>query len=166
MSVPRHRLLPGTVVQALVAETLLQQRAIGTVAGWPIALLGALIGLAAGWLMSKLEWREGGAIPTATATLVSCVGLALHLAGSTSLHTSPILLNLLLAALAGRLDRQVSTILAQRRALRRQDELMGRLVDNVFDGIVTFDDQGKVLSWNRAAEHMFNDPIEQVRGNL
>ena len=41
---------------------------------------------------------------------------------------------------------------------------MGRLVDAVFDGIVVFDDQGKVLSWNRAAESMFGDPIERVRG--
>ena len=38
VSVPRHRLLPGTVVQALVAETLLQQRAIRTIAGWPVGL--------------------------------------------------------------------------------------------------------------------------------
>ena len=48
VSVPRHRLLPGIVVQALVAETLLQHRAIRTVAGWPVALLGALIALAVG----------------------------------------------------------------------------------------------------------------------
>ena len=40
---------------------------------------------------------------------------------------------------------------------------MGRLVDSVFDGIVTFDDQGKVLSWNRAAERMFGTPIQQVK---
>jgi diguanylate cyclase (GGDEF)-like protein/PAS domain S-box-containing protein len=164
VSVPRHRLLPGTVLQALIAETLLQQRAIRTVAGWPVALLGALMALAVGWLLSKLEWRLGTALVTATAALVICVALVLHLAGAASLHTSPILLNILLAALAGQLDRQVSTILAQRLALRRKDALMGRLVDNVFDGIVTFDDQGKVLSWNRAAEHMFGDPIEQTRG--
>jgi PAS domain-containing protein len=85
------------------------------------------------------------------------------LAGATSLHTSPILLNILLVALAVQLDGQVSTILAQRLALRRKDALMGRLVDNVFDGIVTFDEQGKVLSLNRAAEHMFGDSIEQIR---
>ena len=40
---------------------------------------------------------------------------------------------------------------------------MGRLVDSVFDGIVTFDDQGKVLSWNRAAQRMFGNLIEQVK---
>ena len=66
--------------------------------------------------------------------------------------------------MAAQLDRQVSTILAQRLALRRKEAVMGRLVDTVFDGIVVFDDQGKVLSWNRAAERMFGDPIEQVRG--
>ena len=54
-------------------------------------------------------------------------------------------------------------ILAQRLALRRKDAVMGRLVDSVFDGIVTFDDQGKVLSWNRAAERMFGTPIDQVK---
>ena len=164
VSVPRHRLLPGTVLQAIVAETLLQQRALRTVAGWPVALLGAVMALAVGWLLSKLEWRQGTALVTATAALVVGVALVLHLAGAASLHTSPILLNILLAALAGQLDRQVSTILAQRLALRRKDALMGRLVDNLFDGIVTFDDQGKVLSWNRAAGHMFEDSIEQIRG--
>ena len=164
LSVPRYRLLPGTVLQALVAETLLQQRAIRSVAGWPVALLGALIALTVGWLLSRLEWCQGTAIAVMTAALVICIALLLHLAGATSLHTSPILLNILLTALAVQLDRQVSTILAQHLALRRKDALMGRLVDNVFDGIVTFDDQGKVLSWNRAAEHMFADSIEQVRG--
>jgi diguanylate cyclase (GGDEF)-like protein/PAS domain S-box-containing protein len=163
VSVPRHRLLPGIVLQALVAETLLQQRAIRAVAGWPVALLGALLALAVGWLLSRLEWRQGTALVVATAALVTGIALLLHLAGATSLHTSPILLNILLTALAVQLDRQVSTIWTQRLALRRKDALMGRLVDNVFDGIVTFDDQGKVLSWNRAAEHMFGGSIEQVR---
>jgi diguanylate cyclase (GGDEF)-like protein/PAS domain S-box-containing protein len=164
VSVPRHRLLPGSVLQALVAETLLQQRAMRTLAGWPVALLGALIALALGSLLSRLEWRLGAALVAATWTLVVCVALALHLAGVASLHTSPILLSVLLAALAGQLERQISTILTQRQALRRKDALMGRLVDNVFDGIVTFDAQGKVLSWNRAAERMFGEPSEQIRG--
>ena len=92
-----------------------------------------------------------------------CIAIVLHLAGATSLDTSPILLDILLSALAVQLDRQGSMILAQRLALRRQDAVMGRLVDSVFDGIVTFDDQGKVLSWNRAAERMFGTPIEQVK---
>ena len=46
VSVPRYRLLPGIVLQALVAETLLQHRAIRPVTGLPVALLGALIALA------------------------------------------------------------------------------------------------------------------------
>jgi diguanylate cyclase (GGDEF)-like protein/PAS domain S-box-containing protein len=164
VSVPRHRLLPGTVLQAVVAETLVQQRVIRTVAGWPVAVLGALMALAVGWLLCRLEWRQGTALVIAAVTLVIGAGVALQLAAAISLHTSPILLNILLAALAGQLDRQVSTILAQRLALRRKDALMGRLVDNVFDGIVAFDDRGKVLSWNRAAEHMFADSIEQIKG--
>jgi EAL domain-containing protein (putative c-di-GMP-specific phosphodiesterase class I)/PAS domain-containing protein len=163
VSVPRHRLLPGTIVQALIAETLLQQRGIRTVAGWPVALLGALVALAISCL-SKLEWRQGTTIAVASAVLVTGVALLLHLAGATSLHTSPILLSIMLCALASQLDGQVSMILAQRLALRRKDAVMGRLVDAVFDGIVVFDDQGKVLSWNRAAERMFGDPIELVRG--
>ena len=59
VSVPRHRLLPGIVLQALVAETLLQHRAIRSVAGWPIAVLGALIALTLARLQGKLEWRRG-----------------------------------------------------------------------------------------------------------
>jgi diguanylate cyclase (GGDEF)-like protein/PAS domain S-box-containing protein len=164
VSVPRHRLLPGIVVQALVAETLLQQRAIRAVAGWPVALIGALLVLALGCILSRLKWRQGVALVMATAALVMGVALLLHLAGAASLHTSPILLNILLATLAVQRDRQVSTILTQRLALRRKDALMGRLVDNMFDGIMTFDHQGKVLSWNRAAEHMFGCSVEQVRG--
>ena len=164
VSVPRHRMLPGTVLQAVIAETMLQQRAIRTLGGWPVALLGALMALAVGWLLGKLEWRRGTALVVAAVTLVLCVGLVLQLTAAISLQTSPILLNILLAALAGQLDRQVSTILAQRLALRGKDALLGRLVNNVFDGIVAFDDQGKVLSWNCAAEHMFGDSTEQIKG--
>jgi diguanylate cyclase (GGDEF)-like protein/PAS domain S-box-containing protein len=164
VSVPRHQLLPGIVLQALVAETLLQQRAIRSVAGWPIALLGALIALAVGRLMSRREWLQGTVIAIAAAVLVICIAIVFQLIGAISLHTSPILLDIVLSALAAQLDRQVSMISAQRLALRHKDAVMGRLVDDVFDGIVTFDDQGKVLSWNRAAERMFGDSIEQVSG--
>jgi CHASE2 domain-containing sensor protein len=163
VSVPRHRLLPGIVVQALVAETLLQHRAIRAVSGWPVALLGALMALALGRLLGQSEWRRGAAIAVATAALVMCAAVLFHLAWAASLDTSPILLDVVLSTLAVQLHRQGSTILAQRRALRRQDAVMSRLVDSVFDGIVTFDDQGKVLSWNRAAERMFGTPIQQVK---
>jgi diguanylate cyclase (GGDEF)-like protein/PAS domain S-box-containing protein len=163
VSVPRHRLLPGIVLQALVAETLLQHRAIRSVTGWPVALLGALMALILGRLQSNLEWRRGTGIALATAALVFCIAIMLQLAGGISLHTSPILLDILLSTLAVQLDRQGSMILAQRLALRRKDAVMSRLVDSVFDGIVTFDDQGKVLSWNRAAERMFGTPIEQAK---
>ncbi len=163
VSVPRHRLLPGIVLQALVAETLLQHRAMRSVAGWPVALLGALIALVLGRLVSRCELRQGAMLALATAALVACTAIVLHLAAATSLDTSPILLAILLSTLAVHLDRQGSMILAQRLALRRKDAVMGRLVDSVFDGIVTFDDQGKVLSWNRAAERMFGTPIDQVK---
>jgi diguanylate cyclase (GGDEF)-like protein/PAS domain S-box-containing protein len=164
VSVPRHQLLPGVVLQAVVAETLLQQRAIRIVGGWPVALVGALMAFTVGWRLCKLEWRQGMALVMAIVTLVICVAPVLQSAAAISLHTSPILLNIVLAAVAGQLEHHVSTILAQRLALRGKDALLGRLVDNVFDGIVAFDDQGKVLSWNRAAEHMFGDSIEQIKG--
>jgi diguanylate cyclase (GGDEF)-like protein/PAS domain S-box-containing protein len=163
VSVPRHRLLPGIVLQALVAETLLQDRAIRSVAGWPIAVLGALIALTLGGLQRRLEWYRGTAVAVASAALVVCLAIMVQLAVAISLDTSPILLDILLSTLAVQLDRQGSMILAQRLALRRQDAVMGRLVDSVFDGIVTFDGQGKVVSWNRIAERMFGTPIEQVK---
>jgi diguanylate cyclase len=81
VSVPRHRLLPGIVVQALVAETLLQHRAIRAVSGWPVALLGALMALALGRLLGQSEWRRGAAIAVATAALVMCAAVLFHLAG-------------------------------------------------------------------------------------
>ncbi len=163
VSVPRHRLLPGIVLQALIAETLLQHRAIRSIAGWPVALLGALIALALGWLLSGLEWARGALIAVAAAALAMSTAIILHLAWAVSLDTSPILLTILLSTLAAQFDRQGSMLLAQRRALRRKDAVMGRLVDSVFDGIVTFDHKGKVLSWNRAAEQMFGAPIDQVK---
>jgi PAS domain S-box-containing protein len=150
-------------LQALIVETLLQHRAIRSITGWPVALLGALIALVLGPLLSKFAWRQSAAIAVATGALVVCVGVLLHLAWAASLDTSPIFLGMLLSTLAVQLDRQGTTILAQRLVLRRKDAVMARLVDSVFDGIVTFDDQGKVLSWNPAAERMFGAPIEQVK---
>jgi diguanylate cyclase (GGDEF)-like protein/PAS domain S-box-containing protein len=150
-------------LQALVAETLLQDRALRSVAGWPIAVLGALIALALGGLQRRLEWWRGTSIAVASAAIVTGIAIVAQLAVALSLDTSPILLDILLSTLAVQLDRQGSMILAQRVALRRQDAVMNRLVDSVFDGIVTFDGQGKVVSWNRIAERMFGTPIAQVK---
>jgi CHASE2 domain-containing sensor protein len=82
VSVPRHRVLPGIVLQALIAETLLQHRAIRSITGWPVALLGALIALALGPLLSKFAWRQGAAIAVATGALVMCVAIIFHLASA------------------------------------------------------------------------------------
>ena len=99
-------------MQALVAETLLQHRPIRSIAGWPVALLGALVALALGQLVSRLEWPQGAVMASAAAALVACIAIVLHLAAAFSLHTSPMLLDILLSTLAVQLDRQGSTILA------------------------------------------------------
>ncbi len=74
-AVPRHGVLPGVVIQALAAETLLQGSTNPTLGAWP--LLGLAI-LASVWLIQSQSRHVRMVLAIATVTLIGLFPLALE----------------------------------------------------------------------------------------
>lgn len=167
VSVPRYQALPGPVLQALAFETLAQGRGLRHVGGWPVAAAAGVTSMIAGLLFMSLGWRLGLAIMAASAIAMVLTTGVLQTLCAIMLDISPLILGLTLsfgAALLGRLDQHASQLFIQRKALRRKDAIMSRVVDSVFDGIVTFDAAGRISSCNQAAEHIFGCPAPTLLG--
>ena len=85
-----------------------------------------------------------------------------------SLDTTPWFLAITLSygiALLQRIDRQDIRLLAQGVAIRRKDAFMRQVVENTFDGIITFDQNGLVKSFNSASERLFGCPAKDAVGS-
>jgi len=67
-------------------------------------------------------------------------------------------------ALITRIDQQAVNLLRERLTVRRTEMLMQHVVHTSFDAIVTLDEQGRVETFNRAAECMFGVSKSEVEG--
>ena len=167
ISVPRYRALPGPLVQALAFETVIQDRVVRPIEGWPVALSAGFLILLIGPIFGRLPWRRALALLAGSGLLISAVAIGLQAFGAVALHTSAALVGLVLAfatATLGRVEQQARALVGQIGSLPAKDGMMRRLVDNSFDAIVTFGADGNVLSYNRAAERIFGVPAPNVIG--
>jgi diguanylate cyclase (GGDEF)-like protein/PAS domain S-box-containing protein len=152
-SVPRHRLLPGALIHALVFETLLQGRALREVGGLPIAL--ATIALTMGFGSIAARLRLAWMTLSFAGCAVTIVGGAtlLQMIAPLSVQTS--------GPLAGLLGAFGTALM---HAARRKDSLLRGVVGHSFDAIITFDQERRIMSFNPAAERMFACSAKASRG--
>jgi diguanylate cyclase (GGDEF)-like protein/PAS domain S-box-containing protein len=166
-SVPHYRALPGPLVQALAFETLAQDRSLWHVSGGPIALSAGVLTLLLGPWFVRLPWRRGLMLLAGSITSVGAAAAVLQPLAAVALDTTAPTLGLLLAfsvAMLGRIERQARALVGQIGALPAKDDMMRQLVDNSFDAIITFTGDGRVLSYNRAAQRIFGVPASSVVG--
>ncbi|WP_323796613.1 CHASE2 domain-containing protein [Nisaea sp.] len=164
--VPRYGFLPGVYVQVLAAESLLQGRALQTSS--PVTLwIGMLFLLPVGMLILGRPWR-GAVIATAAAgggILFACFVLQ---------AVSPVILQITawLCVLAGwwslrllkTLHEQGLRLFRQRLSSVYMRELMRRVVDDSFDGILMTDSRGFIERCNGTAEILLGVHAKQVLG--
>jgi diguanylate cyclase (GGDEF)-like protein/PAS domain S-box-containing protein len=167
-SVPWFRALPGPVIQALAFESLLQDRALTRVDGWPVALGAGFLVLLLGPVFGRLSWRAGLLLCGSAILLLLVVASGLQLSRAIAVDSSAPLLGVFLAfavAIMMRVERQARELVGQIGSLPGKDGLMRQLVDNTFDAIITFEPGGRVLSCNRAAERIFGTPAAAMIDN-
>lgn len=164
--VPKYGFLPGVYVQVLAAESLLQGRALQTSS--PVTLwLGMLFLLPVGLLILGRSWR-GALIATVAAgggVLVACFALQ---------AISPVILQITawLCVLAGwwslrllkTLHEQGLRLFRQRLSSVYMRELMRRVVDDSFDGILMTDSRGFIERCNGTAAMLLGVQARQVLG--
>ncbi len=153
-SVPRYRLLPGPLIYALAFETLRQGRALFEVGGLPVAIVTVALTLGFGMIASRLTLASGALAFAGCAGTIEVGAALLQVLAPVSLHTSGLLAGLLCA---------FGSSLVY--VARRKDSLLRGVVDNSFDGIITFDRARKVTSINPAAERLFGCSALDARGS-
>ena len=171
--VPLTTVMPGVMVQALAAQSLRQDRAL-TQAPMPLVLgVMALIVFAGMPLFRRLPWRWGSALFGGIVLAAFGAAASVQAAMPVMIDTAPWLMAALTAyggGMAGRIDEQDLRLLGQSMVLRRKDALMRRVVEGTFDGLITLDAEGRVLSFNPAAATIFGfaeaDAVGRPFGDL
>lgn len=156
VSVPRYGALPGVLVQALAAESLLQGRAVGRVDGWPVATIAALV--IAGILRAG---RRHCAVPIAAvgaaAAATEMTAWLLYLERGPMLGTASVwILSAIVVAglLVDRARQLARTLIRVTGIARRNGLMMTRIIEGSFDAILTIDENGDLMTVNPAGRAM------------
>ncbi len=167
IAVPAYGILPGPLVQAMVFESIAQDRMIARIAPLPVLLLSLLLIFGLTERFVGLSWRRSTLLVAFGVLGVFGLSLTVQASFPLSLDVAPWQLSLLLAYLYGlglRIDRQDLGLLTQGLELRRKDALMRQVVEHSFDAIVTIDARGRIASFNRAAERIFGRSAAETEG--
>jgi PAS domain S-box-containing protein len=154
---PVNGLTPGLKVQALGASSLLQGRALHKVVAWPILILAIALFFAVARQCRGRHWLSVIGLGVAWSAGVFMLGTALQMAAPVMLDVAPLVLSVVSAVFASLVSRVRDldlTVVGQSIALRRSSNLMRRVVENTFDGLLTLDRDGTIKSANPAAERI------------
>ena len=159
-SVPNGRVVSGPMLQALAAESILQNRALRTNSPW-LTLLGLLgIGVLATLLLRYCSMGRAAAILAATAFAIELTALALQQDLALILNTLPFhtaITAYLLAIALQEIDLRGLLTRAAERRFRNIAMAIG-------DGLVCVDKAGQVTVWNPAAETIFGYSTDDAIG--
>lgn len=151
LNVPNGVILPGSVVLALAAESVIQGRTFAATSNAAsIALaVGVILLMAFAWSRSRLGTRVAGL--AALALSGEAAALVLQAKSTIILDTSLLLLVCSAYALATLLDeidlRGIMRLVAERR--------FQRITLSLNDGLICTDDTGRITFWNPAASAIF-----------
>jgi PAS domain S-box-containing protein len=165
--VPVWRAMPGVLVQAIAAESVLQDRMLER-PGYLLSLtLVAFLVLFPLPRMADRSWKTWLGVVAGVILGTNLVAVGVYAAVPILLDTTPYGLAALLAcgvAMVGRTERLSLGLLAQRLMLDHQNRLMRAVVENTFDALVTTDGDGRILQFNPAAERLFGHDAAAIRG--
>jgi PAS domain S-box-containing protein len=165
--VPVWRAMPGVLVQAIAAESVLQDRMLQR-PGYLLSL--TLVTFMVLFLLPRIadrSWKAGLGVVAGVILGTNLVAVGIYAAAPVLLDTTPYGLAALLACgvgMVGRTERLSFGLLAQRLMLDRQSRLMRAVVENTFDALVTTDGDGRILQFNPAAERLFGHNAASLRG--
>ena len=148
---PVNGLTPGLKVQALGTSSLLQGRALHKVVAWPILILAIALFFAVARQCRGRHWLSVIGLGMAWSAGVFALSTALQTAAPVMLDVAPLVLSVVSAVFASLVSRVRDldlTVVGQSIALRRSSNLMRRVVENTFDGLLTLDRDGTIKSAN------------------
>ena len=154
VAVPRFGLVPGVVLHAMAAESLMQGRALSPVAPWLTLLASAAALATAAALAFRLKISGHLAVLAAAAVLGEATAAAVQnglplLPATAPLHTA--LLCFALLAVATEIDARRIGIVRSRSQADRLRAILDRVIADNYAGIVVVDHDGCVRAISAAA---------------
>jgi diguanylate cyclase (GGDEF)-like protein len=156
--VPALGLIPGALVQAVAAETLIQGRSLRET-GLLLSAAGALLICLAGVPLRRMRWSLG------LATLAGC-SLGFEAAGITIQHLYPVLLDTSgwQATLAGvaviatirEIDFRRILLAISRQETRDTKTVLDQIVADNFAGVIVATDDGVIIAASRMAAELLH----------
>jgi diguanylate cyclase (GGDEF)-like protein/PAS domain S-box-containing protein len=158
--VPNGHIMPGSMVQALAAESLLQDRALATTSK-AVSIAGAALLM----LAMALCWRRTGAGSRilALALLVlatEAAAFAIQAQRPLAIDTSLVMATAVAYALVAAIDEIDLRGLLRLNAERRFE----RIAMSLSDGLVCVDRSGLITLWNPGASAIFGHPEQAALG--
>ena len=154
---PVNGLTPGLMVQALGTSSLLQGRALHKVVAWPVLILSIALFFVVARQCRGRHWLSVIGLGAAWSAGVFALSTGIQMAAPVMLDAAPLVLSVVTAVFASLVSRVRDldlTVVGQSIALRRSGNLMRRVVENTFDGLLTLDRDGTIKSANPAAERI------------
>ena len=154
VAVPRYGPVPGVVLHAMAAESLLQGRALRRVAPWLTLLACALALGAAATLAGRFRLAGHLAVLALVAVGGEAVAVALQAAWPLLPETAPLQAGLLCfagLAVAIEIDERRIGIVRSRSEANRLRAILDRVIEDNFTGIVVVDHDGTVRAISTAA---------------
>ncbi|MCA0419716.1 MAG: EAL domain-containing protein [Proteobacteria bacterium] len=159
-NIPNGRIIPGSILQLLAAESLLQGRNLQTTS-LPVSIAGVLAILSGMILL----WQRTGAVVRFVVALLA--GAALELGAFLVQANWPIIVDtscwhlLLGAYLIAIMLHEIDLLGLLRGIAERRFQ---RIAMSLGDGLACLDDQGRIVFWNPGAARIFGYPEEEVLG--
>jgi PAS domain S-box-containing protein len=166
-AVPVWSAIPGSLLQALATESVLQNRDLRRLPDLAVLAETLVMVLVLVPGFRRWSWRKGLTVLGAVSLGLFAVSLAAQAFAPVLLDITPPIVAAMLAFAAGvirRTDEQSMRLRTQSSALQRQDAIMRRVVDNTFDSLLTIEANGLVISFNPAAERMFGIESDKMIG--
>ena len=158
IAVPVAAALPGPMVQVQAFESLTQDRALERASRFVVLAFALLLAAVLAPFYGRLSWRVGLLSAIASCALLFVVAAFVEQQRPLLLDVMPWIftsLGLYGFATVTRIDQQAMGLLLQRLIIHRGETLMRHVVQNSFDAIVTLGADGRVETFNRAAEFLF-----------
>lgn len=159
--------VPGSVLHALAAESLLQDRTL-----WRAPVFSGLVGIFLPIFVfapfcGRRSWQQGLVATGAAISVLFFIGLGVQ-------AFLPVLIDIvpwtvgLLAGFGLGMTRLLNTLnlrlVTQNRTIGRWDAYVRGLVETAFDGVVAVDEDGMIRSANQRAQEMFGRDENELTG--
>jgi diguanylate cyclase (GGDEF)-like protein/PAS domain S-box-containing protein len=157
---PNGRIMPGSMIQVVAAESILQGRAIGLTSRYTSLASLFIIALGVTWAWRRLSVGKLAATMIAIAAATETAAFIVQMHWPIAIDTTLIVAAGLTYALAAALDeidiRGLLRMVAERR--------FHRIAMSLRDGLVCTDAAGRITLWNNGAQSIFGYRPDEIIG--